>query len=105
MPKIFRAMKRAEDNLPELADSARGLGVRVPKDISVSDAGTVEPKTGGMSVASRPSGLDLQYIPKRLKHVYEGAVGPNTNVIWSHGEGAFEVSPIAPHLVLRPDSE
>lgn len=57
-------------------------------------------------MSTSPSLADLppQWVPKRLAHLREGAEGSNTNFVWRHGEGPFERGPVAPHLVLRPDS-
>ena len=51
---MFRAMKVEPDGLPKVGRSSRELGVRLDGptiDISVGEDGTVEPETGGMSVA------------------------------------------------------
>ena len=47
---LFRAMKPAPDGLPVVEESARGLGARVPIDITSDLDGFVSPLTGGMSV-------------------------------------------------------
>jgi len=47
-------MKEEADGLPKAGRSARELGVRIDgptRDIAVGPDGTVEPETGGMSVA------------------------------------------------------
>jgi hypothetical protein len=51
---VFRAMKAEADGLPTVGRSGRALGVRIggPScDISIGEDCTVEPGTGGMSVA------------------------------------------------------
>jgi len=51
---MFRAMRSEPDGLPKVERSARGLGVRIEgtiRDIVAAQDGTVEPGTGGMSVA------------------------------------------------------
>ena len=51
---MFRAMKKDADDLPKIGRSSRELGVRVEGptlDLPVGNDGTVEPGTGGMSVA------------------------------------------------------
>ncbi len=51
---MFRAMKKDADDLPKIGRSNRELGVRVEgptRDLPVGNDGTVEPGTGGMSVA------------------------------------------------------
>jgi len=51
---MFPAMKEETDGLPKVERSGRGLGVRTvgpARDLPVGEDGTVEPATGGMSVA------------------------------------------------------
>jgi hypothetical protein len=51
---MFRAMKVEADGLPKVGRSGRELGVRIDgptRDLAVGQDGTVEPETGGMSVA------------------------------------------------------
>src|SRR6266567_2156325 len=51
---MFRAMKAEPDGFPKAGRSGRELGVRTDgpiRDLPVGEDGTVEPKTGGMSVA------------------------------------------------------
>lgn len=57
MATLYRTMRRDADGHPMVIPStsvlspARGLGVRPVLDISMDDAGHVEPDTNGMSVA------------------------------------------------------
>jgi hypothetical protein len=53
--------------MPELSDTASGLGVRHTKDLPVSADGLVSPRTGGMSVSDDPRKL-----PPFLLHQTEG---------------------------------
>ena len=51
---MFRAMKEEADGLPKIGRSSRELGIRIEgpiRDLPVGEDGTVEPGTGGMSVA------------------------------------------------------
>src|SRR5713226_7157439 len=51
---MFRAMKAEPDGRPKAGRSGRELGVRIEgpiRDIPVREDGSVDPKTGGMSVA------------------------------------------------------
>jgi hypothetical protein len=51
---MFRAMKEVVDGLPKVGRSGRELSVRIDgptRDLPVGKDGTVEPATGGMSVA------------------------------------------------------
>jgi hypothetical protein len=102
MAKVYRAMKASGDGYPETGSSARTLGVR-PSDLPIVD-GVVKPGTGGMSVSPSLPTLPPQWVPKRLAHLREGAIGPDSNRVWSHGIGPFVAGEIAPHLLLRPDS-
>jgi hypothetical protein len=88
---------------PQIAATARSLGVRVPTDIAPDEAGDVHPGPRGMSVAPDLVSLPLHRIPKRLAHLRLGAIGPDADVVWSHGEGRFLAGPVAPLLALVPD--
>jgi hypothetical protein len=103
MAKLYRVMKKGNDDRPVVADTC-GLGVRVPQDIKPSPTDSVSPGTGGMSVSSGPAGLSLHFVPKRLRHARPGAIGNNSGFIWSFGSGGFSASPIPPHLSFRPTS-
>ena len=48
---VFRAMKTADDGLPQIGDSARQLGVRIGVDVEIGEDGLIRAKSGGMSVA------------------------------------------------------
>jgi len=67
---LFRAMKQDPDGLPRVGRSSRELGVRVEgptRDLPVADDGTVEPQTGGMSVAlDEARNLPKPRLPKNL---------------------------------------
>lgn len=68
---IYRAMKRAADDLPVVERSARGLGVRPNVDIPVNPKGQVEPGTGGMSTA-----VDSPYdLPRHRRPAVFNGVG------------------------------
>ena len=99
-------MKSSDDGKPETGQSGRTLGVRPGtgrgKDIEVID-GRVHPGTGGMSVSPSLAQLPVERVPRRLAHLREGAEGPDSNLIWSHGNGNFIGGAVAPHLRLRPD--
>ena len=101
MPKVYRVMVE-EDGQPKLGLGSRCLGVRVPQDIQ-SPGGNVIPETGGMSVAPSLQALPPGLVPKRLRHLYEGAIGPDSGAVWSHGNGPFARRRLTPRLVLRPD--
>lgn len=88
---------------PKLGASARTLGVRIPKDIEPDQYGNVQPGPHGISVAPSLRVLPPELVPKRLRHLRDGAIGPDTSNVWRHGEGGFEAAIVAPHLVLRPD--
>ncbi|HEX3477833.1 MAG TPA: hypothetical protein VHT91_22580 [Kofleriaceae bacterium] len=103
MPKVYRAMTPTSSGLPQVAATARSLGVRVPTDVAPDEAGDVHPGRRGMSVAPDVVSLPLHRIPKRLAHLRLGAIGPDTDVVWSHGEGRFLAGRVAAHLALVPD--
>lgn len=93
-----------DGNHPKLGSSARTLGVRIPQDIQPDGNGDVQPGPHGMSVAPGLRDLPVQWVPKRLRHLREGAVGPDTSKVWRHGEGPFQAAIVAPHLMLQPDA-
>jgi hypothetical protein len=107
MPLIYRVMT-VDGDKPLVANSARGLGVRVGEgphdDILVDANGQVAPGMGGMSVS--PSWRDLPdvRIPRRLRE--KGALfarGKDTDACWRFGEGAFVAGSVADGLALSPD--
>jgi hypothetical protein len=67
---MFRAMKAEPDGLPKVGRSSRELGIRIDgpiRDLSVGEDGTVEPETGGMSVAlDAAQNLPKPRLPKSL---------------------------------------
>lgn len=74
---LFRGMRPdPQDNLPLVADTGSGLGVRSgppPSDIPVSDDGYVVPETGGMSVvASDPYLLPGHRKPQSMNGTGKG---------------------------------
>jgi hypothetical protein len=92
---MFRAMKEEVDGLPKVERSGRGLGVRIvglTRDLPVGEDGTVEPATGGMSVA-----LDgAQNLPKpRLPRALGGEGRDPVFAMFSTG--------ISEALLLRVD--
>jgi hypothetical protein len=92
---------------PRVADTARGLGVRVGggtnTDIPVDPHGNVSPNTGGMSVAPNWRDLPIHRIPRRLKHIISSATGSNEDACWRMGDGPFIEDRVAEGLILRPD--
>ena len=98
MPQVFRPMKRDEDGLPRVNNTATGLGVREPpKDINVDTAGNVEMNGRGMSVRPTFDDIPLEFIPKRLSK--EG-LGENALRVFRYGEGQFKDGPFAAALNL-----
>jgi hypothetical protein len=67
---MFRAMKAESDGLPKVGRSGRELGVRIDgpiRDLHVERDGTVEPRTGGMSVAlDAAESLPIHRLPRSL---------------------------------------
>jgi len=96
-------MRQTNDGLPEVAATARSLGVRVPTDIAPDEAGDVHPGPQGMSVSPDLVSLPLHRIPKRLAYLRLGAIGPDADVVWSFGDGWFMAGPFASRLALVPD--
>ena len=88
---VVRSMRGAL--MPEVANTARSLGVRVPADISVDSAGMVRPGTEGMSVA--PTARDL--VPHRRPRELPGGTGKDP--VWE-----IDVNRLGPSLRYVPDS-
>ena len=71
-PPLFRAMRPADDGLPEVGGTAKQLGVRTGPGVKVPDIqidanGLIHPKSGGMSVATdSPEYLQPHRRPKEF---------------------------------------
>jgi hypothetical protein len=106
MPLIYRTMS-IEDGKPLIANTARGLGVRLgddPHDDMPVDAdGNVHPGKG-MSVAPHWKMLPLHRIPRRLRSKVPRATGNLQNTCWRMGNGPFENGVVAESLTLLVDS-
>ncbi len=104
MPKIYRAMKGATDNLPVVEPSARSLGVRVPPspraDVDIDSNGCVIRNQKGMSVAKQWRDLPRHRIPERLDDGELGAIGPNSDRCWKMGTGLFQPGEVSADLDL-----
>jgi hypothetical protein len=74
VPTIYRAML-PDGGYPKVGRSASTLGVRVPVDIEPDGTGNVHPGPHGMSVAPSLRDLPVHRVPKRLRHLREGANG------------------------------
>jgi hypothetical protein len=99
----------ADGNRPQVGPAALALGVRLPPDehadIAVGADGTVEPRTGGMSVAPAWRLLPVHRIPRRLRAKFPRAAGKNAISLWRMGAGPFTEGPFADRLLFRPDPE
>jgi hypothetical protein len=97
-----------DDGKPLIANTARGLGVRIGSssedDIPSDEDGRVHPGSGGMSVAPTWKELELHRIRKRLKHIVPDARGSNLDACWRMGTGQFDSGHVAEALVLRKDT-
>jgi hypothetical protein len=98
---------------PLVGNTATTLGVRLPPDprpdLPVNADGTVDPGTGGMSVAPAWRLLPVWRIPRRLGTRFlgakgvQGASGSNQLVCWRTGAGPFTESFVTPGLFFRPE--
>src|SRR5262245_58401499 len=108
MPLIYRSMT-VDDDKPLIANTARGLGVRVgtapEDDVPIDEDDQVHPDNGGMSVAPSWRELEAHRIPKRLKHIVADARGSNRDACWRMGSGPFQSGPITERLSLSRDSD
>ena len=89
--EIFRSMLE-NSGMPQIGDSARGLGVRPGVDIPVDANGMVRPGTGGMSVSPSPESLPPHRRPPGL-----GGTGKDS--VWQ-----MNTNNLGSDLRLVPDS-
>jgi hypothetical protein len=104
MPLVFRAMKKDEDELPTVEQSASGLGVRPGIDIDLDAQGNAVVNGKGMSVSPAWRVLPFFRIPKRLRGIVPAARGSNSTFCFRAGNGPFQQGAFAAGLVLEPDS-
>lgn len=104
MPLVFRVMKKGDDNLPTVEQSAKGLGVRAGVDIDVDGNGNVVLNGKGMSVSPNWRVVSVLRIPRRLRYKVPGARGSNNTFCFRTGDGPFQREAFAAGLELAPDS-
>lgn len=110
MPKMYRAMKRA-DGLPTIGNRSKELGVREPPDaladVDVDPQNQVVLNGRGMSVVENWRHLLPHLIPKRLQAsgLCADASGSNSLACFALGAGEFTSEPInaALALLLKPN--
>jgi hypothetical protein len=109
MPKIYRSMKKGEDDKPVVEDSAKGLGVRgtpvhgvVDVDLDREDRVILNGK--GMSVAPAWRALPPHRISARLRDRSPAAIGSSDVYCFTMGDGSFENGPVSDGLDLLRDS-
>jgi hypothetical protein len=104
MPLVFRVMKRDDDGLPTVEQSASGLGVRPGIDIDVDRQGNAVVNGKGMSVSPAWRVLPIFRIPKRLRGIVPGARRTNNTFCFRAGNRPFQQGAFAAGLALEPDS-
>ncbi|MGA2260248.1 MAG: hypothetical protein ABSH28_02295 [Acidobacteriota bacterium] len=93
----YRAMMPDVDGLPKAGQSARMLGIRVPKDIVLDENGFVRPGTGGMSVApNSPWNVPNHRRPRGMRM---GSTGKYNDRMYALADTAIP----ADKLNVRPD--
>jgi len=109
MPKVYRVMRKADDDKPVVDATGKGLGVRGTPvngvaDVDLNKDGTVVPNGKGMSVV--PGWRDLPYflVPKRLTGKFPGARGKADTFCFTMGDGPFQTGPVATGLDLQQDT-
>lgn len=91
---LYRAMRSADDGLPELDASSRTLGARARIDIPLDRGGHAGPGTGGMSVSpDSPANLPRPRRPPEF-----GGFGRDQ--IYE-----LHTSSLRPALLFRPDPD
>jgi hypothetical protein len=110
MPKIYRVMKKDQDDKPVVDTSGKGLGVRTTpvngiSDVDLDEAGRVLRNAKGMSVVPNWRDLPIYLIPKRFDREgkFPGARCPHDVYCFSMGEGPFADGPLADGLDLKSD--
>jgi hypothetical protein len=112
MPKLFRTMKKGEDDKPVVDATGKGLGVRSfptsnTPDVDLDEQGRVILNDKGMSVAPDWRVLPFFLLPEPLRQQLSGAKkarGRSDLHCFTMGEGAFVMSEVAKGLDLKPDS-
>jgi hypothetical protein len=104
MPLVFRVMKKSDDGLPTVEQSAHGLGVRPGTDVDVDAQGNVIVNGKGMSVSSSWRVISVLRIPRRLRDKVPGARGSNNRFCFRTGEGPFQAGEFSSNLDFVPDS-
>ena len=104
MPTFYRAMKQADDGLPEVGSDSKQLGVRVAPnptaDVDLDEKRDVILNGKGMSVVENWRGLLPHLVPKRLKPILSGAAGSNTLACFRLGQGPFSPGVVNDQLSL-----
>ena len=104
MPRVLRVMRKSEDGLPTVEQTASGLGVRRGIDVDVDHHDQVVMNGKGMSVAPSWRDIDIRRIPKRLRDMVPGARGSNATFCFRFGAGPFVDGQLAQGLYLVVDS-
>jgi hypothetical protein len=104
MPLVFRAMKKDDDGLPVVEQSASGLGIRPGVDADLDAQDNVIANGKGMSVSPGWRVMPITRIPKRLRTIVRGARGSNRTSCFRFGDGQFLGGPLAKGLELVPDT-
>jgi hypothetical protein len=100
MPRIFRIMKKDNDDKPTVGNTAVTLGIR-PGEVDLDGQGNAIFNDKGMSVNPGWRDAPMSLIPKRLG---TGGRGSNNYHCFKRGDGAFQQAPCGPGLELLPDS-
>ena len=106
MPKVYRSMRKADDDKPVVEASAKGLGVRAKgkpdeNDVNLDEAGNVVLDGKGMSVSPSWRDLPPHRIPKRLKDRFPPARGSNDVDCFTMGAGPFRDEALSERLALK----
>jgi hypothetical protein len=95
-------MKKDPDGLPTIAHNS--LGARPGVDVDLDPQNNVLVNGKGMSVAPNWRDINISRIPKRLRHLVQGAAGSNNTFCFRFGTGPFQQGSFAPGLILVPTS-
>lgn len=100
MPGVYRAMKKDDDNKPQVGEKSCQLGVR-PNEVDIDVGGIVVMNGKGMSVNPSCAEISIWFRPKRLGN---GGRGSNNTYCFRLGEVPFQDGACTPGLALTVDS-
>jgi hypothetical protein len=100
VPRMFRVMRKDNDDKPSAGQGFCQLGVR-PNEIDTGQHGNTVQNHKGMSVSPEWRAISVLVLPKRLG---TGGRGKDNGHCFRRGAGVFQQGPCGNGLELVPDS-